>query len=66
MQRFLRDVNGAVTIDWVALTAGMLLLGVALVYSIFNFGVDPLGQTITAELSGVEVLADVGDAPDFQ
>ena len=66
MQRFLRDESGAVTIDWVALTAGMLLLGVALVYSIFSLGVDPLGQTITSELQSVEVLADVGEAPDFQ
>lgn len=65
MKNFLKDESGAVTIDWVALTAGGLLLGVTLVYAIFNQGVDPLSQTIQSELRGVEVLADPGAAPSF-
>ena len=32
--------TGAVTIDWVALTAGILLLGIAVVYGVFEGGVN--------------------------
>ena len=49
--KFLRDESGAVTIDWVALTAGILLLGIVLVYSIFNNGVATLSSTINSQLS---------------
>ncbi|MEM6971361.1 MAG: hypothetical protein AAF577_01045 [Pseudomonadota bacterium] len=31
MMNFLNDESGAVTIDWVALAAGLLILGVAIV-----------------------------------
>ncbi|MEL6208380.1 MAG: hypothetical protein AAFU72_00625 [Pseudomonadota bacterium] len=31
MMKFLNDETGAVTIDWVALAAGLLILGVAIV-----------------------------------
>ncbi len=39
LTKFLSDDAGAVTIDWVALTAGILLLGIMVVYAIFNGGV---------------------------
>ncbi len=32
----LNDERGAVTIDWVTLTAGILLLGIMIVYSVMN------------------------------
>jgi Flp pilus assembly pilin Flp len=48
---FLRDESGAVTIDWVALTAGILLLGIAVVYGIFNSGVSSLVGDINSTLS---------------
>ena len=48
---FLRDETGAVTIDWVALTAGILLLGITLVYSIFNNGVGSLATNINSSLT---------------
>lgn len=58
---FWRDARGAIAIDWVTLTAGILLLGVAVVWSVFNQGVDPLVDEInsTTTYEGV----DVGDAP---
>ncbi|MEM9736875.1 MAG: hypothetical protein AAF908_09755 [Pseudomonadota bacterium] len=65
MQKFVRDEAGAVTIDWVALTAGILLLGIALVYGIFNEGVDPLAGRISASLSSAAIDIDTGDAPDL-
>lgn len=48
---FLRDESGAVTIDWVALTAGILLLGIVLVYAIFNNGVKSLSSQINSQLN---------------
>lgn len=47
---FLRDDSGAVTIDWVALTAGILLLGIAVVSGIFTGGVSHLTSDINATL----------------
>ncbi|GMG82931.1 hypothetical protein LNKW23_21440 [Paralimibaculum aggregatum] len=49
--QFIRDEAGAVTIDWVALTAGILLLGIAVVYAIFETGVVDVVDTINSELS---------------
>ena len=51
IKNFLHDETGAVTIDWVALTAGILLLGIAVVFSIFSNGVTPLVDSINNQLS---------------
>ncbi len=51
--KFLSDDTGAVTIDWVALTAGILLLGIMVVYAIFNNGVSSLVDNINATLNNV-------------
>ena len=56
-KKFLGDESGAVTIDWVALTAGILLLGIAVVMGVFNSGVQPLVSSINTNLS----TASVGD-----
>ena len=62
--KFLSDESGAVTIDWVALTAGILLLGIAVVYAIFNGGVQPLINSINSNLS-VAVSVNTGTPPDL-
>ncbi len=62
--QFLNDDAGAVTIDWVALTAGILLLGIVVVYSIFNYGVTPLVADINSTLSGVTVAVSTGNLDD--
>ena len=61
---FLSDDAGAVTIDWVALTAGILLLGIMVIYAIFNNGVASLISNINSTLAGVTTDVDVGDVPD--
>jgi uncharacterized membrane protein YcfT len=33
---FAHDERGAVTVDWVALTAGLLILGIVVVYAVMN------------------------------
>ncbi len=51
--KFLSDDTGAVTIDWVALTAGILLLGIMVVYAIFNNGVAKLVSNVNDTLAGI-------------
>jgi hypothetical protein len=64
LSKFLGDDQGAVTIDWVALTAGILLLGIAVVYGIFDGGVKPLAESINGHLStAVQVPESVAGGP---
>ena len=63
--KFLSDDIGAVTVDWVAVTAGILLLGIMVVFSIFNGGVSSLVSDISATLAGVETDIDTGSAPNM-
>ncbi len=58
--KFLSDDAGAVTIDWVALTAGVLLLGILVVYAIFNNGVSTLVSNVNSTLSGVTTNISIG------
>ena len=62
--KFLSDDTGAVTIDWVALTAGILLLGIMVVYAIFNNGVSSLVGNINDTLSGITSNVSVGSVPE--
>lgn len=62
--RFQSDERGAVTIDWVALTAGILLLGMMVVYAIFNTGVSDIVASMNSEL-GLDLDIDVGTAPNI-
>ncbi|MGD1923452.1 MAG: hypothetical protein ACFB03_04595 [Paracoccaceae bacterium] len=60
LKKFINDEAGAVTIDWVALTAGILLLGIAVVYGIFEGGVSDLATSINSNLAGaVSVPTDL-------
>ncbi|MFK7945532.1 MAG: hypothetical protein AB8B85_21850 [Paracoccaceae bacterium] len=61
--KFLSDESGAVTIDWVALTAGILLLGIAVVYAIFNGGVNPLIASVNSNLA-TAVSVNIGTPPN--
>ena len=58
--KFLSDDAGAVTIDWVALTAGVLLLGIMVVYAIFNNGVSSLVSNVNSTLVGVSTNVSIG------
>lgn len=56
------DESGAVTVDWVGLAAGLLLLGIMVVHSIFNNGVSTLVSKINSSLIERDVnISDVGD-----
>jgi hypothetical protein len=62
---FLSDDAGAVTIDWVALGSAILLLGIMVVYSIFNNGVSTLVSNVNSTLEGVTTDISTGPAPNM-
>ncbi|MEM7525293.1 MAG: hypothetical protein AAF360_16380 [Pseudomonadota bacterium] len=50
---FAADKSGAVTVDWVALTAAVVVIGIGLAYAVFGTGddgVSGLVTNLTAEL----------------
>ena len=63
--KFLSDDAGAVTIDWVALTAGVLLLGILVVYAIFNNGVSTLVSNVNSTLEGVTTNISIGSVDNI-
>jgi hypothetical protein len=63
--KFLSDDAGAVTIDWVALTAGILLLGIMVVYAIFNNGVSVLVANVNSTLEGVSTNVSIGSVENL-
>ena len=63
--KLLKNDTGAVTIDWVALTAGILLLGIMVVYAIFNNGVSPLVDQMNTTLSGITGSVNTGSPPNI-
>lgn len=59
LRKFLADDNGAVTIDWVALAAGLLILGVGMMGLLSNET-----QAIVDEMEVLYVQADDFDLPE--
>ena len=51
LMNFINDEDGAVTIDWVALTAGVVILGIALV-ALLRAPLEDLISEISATLDG--------------
>lgn len=64
LPHFVQDDSGAVTVDWVALTMGILLMGMVAVYAIFGNGVRSLvGEANELLLASSDV--DPGPAPNI-
>ncbi len=63
--RLLRREDGAVTLDWVALTATVLLVGIAVVYAIYENGVLTVVDATNAALSPGVTETDLDLTPDF-
>jgi len=51
---FLKDESGAVTVDWVVLTAAIVGLGIAVLTSVGN-GTTTLADKISSELASKDV-----------
>ncbi len=58
---FFSDDAGAVAIDWLALSAIVVLLAVMVVYSLFNNGVSKMVPTVTTALSGENKTVVLGE-----
>lgn len=46
-RRFAKDTSGAVTVDWVALTAAVVIIGIGIVYAVFGTGSDGVNGLVT-------------------
>ena len=60
MKMFLRDCNGAVTIDWVTLTGAVLFVGIMVVSAIYNNGVSSLVSNVNSTMTDADPGANVG------
>lgn len=60
IKRFHNDESGAVTVDWVVLTAAVVGLGIAVVATV-RTGVTGLGGNISTALSGATVATPGGE-----
>ena len=58
---FFSDDAGAVTIDWITLTAGILLLGIMVVYAIYNGGLSNLTPNVNSTLAGAPANVLLGE-----
>ena len=52
------DEDGAVTVDWVVLTAAIVGLGIAVVLAVRN-GTAAMGNSISAELASPNCVPDI-------
>ncbi len=59
IKNFVNDESGAVTVDWVVLTAAIVGLGIAVIASV-STGVTDLGTEIQGSLSGATVTLGGG------
>jgi Flp pilus assembly pilin Flp len=63
LRRLRDDESGAVTVDWVALTAGIIVVGLAMVWFIMDDGVDVLAGKIVDGLAAVDPGTTTGNPP---
>ncbi len=58
---FFSDDAGAVILDWITITAGIMLLGIMVLYAIFNGGMTKLVPNVNASLGGEPTTVVVGE-----
>lgn len=56
LRRFGADDSGAVTVDWVALTAAVVVIGIGLTYAVFGTGSDGVAGLVN------NLTKELGDA----
>mgnify|MGYP001553934672 CR=1 FL=1 len=59
LNTFAKDEDGAVTVDWVVLTAAIVGLGIAVLASVSD-GTNDLADTISTELSTMTIMDHSG------
>jgi Flp pilus assembly pilin Flp len=63
IKKFRSDESGAVTVDWVVLTAAIVGLGIAVVVAV-GPGLQTLAGNISSTVSGIEVTTGAGGGAD--
>ncbi|WFE73829.1 Flp family type IVb pilin [Roseinatronobacter sp. S2] len=63
IKNFAADESGAVTVDWVVLTAAIVGLGIAVIASVSG-GVNNLAERISTAVSTTEIGVDPADVPE--
>jgi len=58
IKKFRNDESGAVTVDWVVLTAAIVGLGIAVVATVGG-GINTMGTTISTALTGATISTDL-------
>lgn len=62
---FMSDESGAVTIDWVTLTAGVLLVGIMAVYAIYQNGVSTLVSNVKSNADAAATAVAIATPDNF-
>jgi len=62
IKNFKNDEDGAVTVDWVVLTAAIVALGLVVGNAVNKAAVDKAGE-IVADIAGSAVVPEVATAP---
>ncbi|MEC8041335.1 MAG: pilus assembly protein [Pseudomonadota bacterium] len=57
IKNFRKDEDGAVTVDWVVLTAAVVGLGIAAVTTVSN-GIDTAATTLVTDLAATSTAAE--------
>ena len=63
---FLQNDRGAISIDWVVLGAGVLLIGVILVYGLYSGGVSSVSKTVNATLKDAGSVTATPTHPELE
>ncbi len=61
IKHFLSEDDGAVTVDWVVLTAGLVGLGLATM-AVVSSGTEDLSRDVGTELTGISISSSFGSA----
>lgn len=71
LRRFVEEENGAVAVDWVVLSGGLVAVGMAAVM-VISGGIESLSGELAGEVSGIEIrtsfaraVAALADSMDF-
>ncbi len=62
IKTFEQDENGAVTVDWVVLTAAIVGLGIA-TYTVVSGGVADASSDVSTQMTNQEIVTSFGNAP---
>ena len=63
LREFILSEDGAASVDWVALTGGIMLLAFAVIYGIYSTGASSTSKSVNATLVTAGTAVNVGPAP---